>query len=538
MEAIRSGEQQIEDTDEKEGRDKSLGASLDYGFRHAFKDDELSIIALLHLFQGTVYVDVLYAMGNVDDHALPELKGKNKEHLTDLLERAKDTGLLTQIGPAYFIIHPALPWFLRQLFARHYDGQGGRSTAQVALRALVEAVGELGEYYQRKFNEGNQGVIDLLELEEVNLLHARRLARRNQWWHEIISCMQGLRMLYTYQSRMAEWARLVSEIVPGYCTIDDEPIPGREDQYSLVMEYRIHLERCHERNLAKAQVLQQEVIKWDRQRAAATLALPADASLDDEQRYWLRTLAASLENMGQILQEGAGDAECIQQYQECIRILQCIGDKAGEATAEYNLGFAYKDLLVIRDLDAAEAAYQRSLDLFDPKDAFKRSGCIKQIGTVHHERFRDARNRKEPAETWLRHAQAAEEHYLQGLRLCPKDALTVLGPIHNSLGNLYLEIGQLDNARKHYELDAQYEEKAGNRFGAGQTRFSMALMYARASEKEGQLLQRRASLLRARAYAEAALRDYQCYQGRAAADEANAQRLLDKIDQVLAKLPQ
>ena len=42
----------------------------------------------------------------------------------------------------------------------------------------------------------------------------------------------------------------------------------------------------------------------------------------------------------------------------------------------------------------------------------------------------------------------------------------------------------------------------------------------------------------ARAYAEAALRDYQHYQGRAAKEEANAQRLLDLINQALAKLPQ
>ena len=42
-----------------QGRDRSLGASLDYGFRHAFREDELPIIALLHLFQGTVDVDAL-----------------------------------------------------------------------------------------------------------------------------------------------------------------------------------------------------------------------------------------------------------------------------------------------------------------------------------------------------------------------------------------------------------------------------------------------------------------------------------------------
>lgn len=80
VEAIRSGEKQIEDTDAAQGRDRSLDASLDYGFRHAFAAEELPIIALLHLFQGTVDVDALRAMGNIGEHALPELQGRSREH--------------------------------------------------------------------------------------------------------------------------------------------------------------------------------------------------------------------------------------------------------------------------------------------------------------------------------------------------------------------------------------------------------------------------------------------------------------------------
>ncbi len=358
-------------------------------------------------------------------------------------------------------------------------------------------------------------MIDLLELEEANLLHARRLARRNQWWARVISCMQGLRVLYDYQGRTAEWARLVEEIRPDYCTDDDQPISGREDEYSLVMEYRVDLAQNYERDLAKAAALQEKLVELHRQQAASLLALPADAPLDDEQRNRLRTLACHCVYVGSNSSE-QGDAECVQHYLEAISHAQRIGDKTDEAIAEFNLGHAYIALPAIRDLDAAEAAYQRSLNLCNPNDALGRSRCIHQIGMVHHERFNEARRRKEPAETLLRHAQAAEAHYLEGLRLCPKDALTDLAPLHNELGNLYHEVGQLDSAREHFEQSAQYEEKAGNYFGAGQTRFNMALMYARAVGREKQPSQQRAILLRARAYAEAALRDFQHYQGRAA----------------------
>ena len=66
----------------------------------------------------------------------------------------------------------------------------------------------------------------------------------------------------------------------------------------------------------------------------------------------------------------------------------------------------------------------------------------------------------------------------------------------------------------------------------------MAVTYSRASESEEQPSRQRSTLLRARAYAEAALHDFQQYQGRAAEDEARTQGLLDEINQALAKLPQ
>ena len=536
VEAIRTGEQAIEDADEEQGRDKSLGASLDYGFHNAFEDDELPIIALLHLFQGTVDADALRLMGE-GDYALPELKGKTTEYLTALLERAKDTGLLTHLAATWFTIHPALPWFLRQLFARHYDGLEGRSTAQAALRAWVEAVGALGSYYHDEFIDGNRGVIDILQLEEANLLHARRLARRNKWWYPVIASMQGLRSLYDYQGRTVEWARLVEEVRPDYCTADDEPIPGLEDEYSLVMGYRVDLAKDHERDLAKAAALQEKLVNYTRRQAAAVLALPADTPLDHDQRNRLRTLAVSVEILGHIRRD-AGETRCVESYQEAIGIYRRIVDKPAEAVAEFNLGHAYKNLPAIRDLDTAEAAYLRSLDLHDTNDALGRSRCTQQIGMVHYERFLEARERKDPPEALLRHAQAAEKHFLDALRLCPKDAFTDLAPIHNGLGALYAEVGQLDNARDHYEQAAQYFEKMGDHLNAGNVRLNIAVMCSQTSQSQSRPSQQRDYLLRAQAYAQAALRDYQHYQGRAAKDEANTQALLDEISQALANLPQ
>lgn len=66
----------------------------------------------------------------------------------------------------------------------------------------------------------------------------------------------------------------------------------------------------------------------------------------------------------------------------------------------------------------------------------------------------------------------------------------------------------------------------------------MAVMYVQASTRVNETSQQRDYLLRANAYAEAALRDFQHYQGRAVADEGKAKDLIEQINQGIAKLPQ
>ncbi len=142
--------------------------------------------------------------------------------------------------------------------------------------------------------------------------------------------------------------------------------------------------------------------------------------------------------------------------------------------------------------------------------------AIKQIGMVHHERFNEARQRNAPPDTQLAHAQAAERHYQQALALCPPTAIADLGPMHNQLGNLYNDVGQTEQARQHYEKAADYFEQSGNRYDAGQTRFNLALMYRDAAGREASPARQGDLLRRGRAYAQAALRDFQSFQGRAA----------------------
>lgn len=531
VEAIRTGEQRIEDANANQGRDKSLAASLEYGFRHTFKDDELPVVALLALFQRTVDVAVLQAMGDSQCGSLPELADKTQEQIISLMKRAADGGLLTHWHDRWFMIHPAVPWFLSQFFTRLYDGTNGRSTSLAALKAWVKAVGLVGHHYYDEHWKGNQDATRLLEMEEANLLHARRLARQNQWWTLLTPCMQGLHALYEHHGRMTEWARLVEEITSDYCANTDEPVLGREEKYSLVMSYRIRLARRYEHNLTKAAVLLEKDVTYVRQQAAPVLALPAETLLNDEQRRSLQAYGATIFELAQIRRE-EGHPAALELFQESLDVSRRLGRKELAAQCELQIGHL---LSTVPDLAAAEAAYRRSMDLWDEKGLLHRAICLKHIGMVYQQRFLHGSQSREYLDKQAHDAREAEALYLRALQLCPAEAVNEVAMIHGQLGEFYSIVGDFGSSREHYERAVQGFEESGDRFRSGHIRLAMSGMFLRMSEGDTQPAQRLELLLRVRAYAEAALRDWAQYPGRADI-RLNVQRLIDHVNHAISAL--
>jgi len=528
---LRAGEAAFED-EAGEGRSKSLGASLSYGFESAFTENERAQLALLHFFQGFVNVQVLRAMGNTrTDWALPELLGFTDEGGIALLDRAAEIGLLTAHGAGIYSIHPALPWYFKSLFEQYYSDQSSVISEQSALitdhsslitaqRAFVEATGELSNYFAREYEGGNRDVIAALTAEEANLLHARALARANGWWRRVISTMQGLRSLYGHTGRRAEWARLVNEIVPDFIDpATDGPLPEREEQWSLVTEYRVHLAR-EARQWAEAERLQRICVDWDHKRAAPALAVPPE-SLDGGQRNAIRTLAVSVEQLGHILRE-QGNRECVPIYEEAILLYQRIGDRAAEAVAAFYFGHAYMQLPALRDLAQAERWYRRSLELCDERDRQGRARSAGQLGLVAYERFNEARAAKLPEADLLKHLNDAVGFYQQALAFLPPNAVNDLAVAHNQLGLIYNDAGDLDRALSHYREAIRYHEAAGNLYNAGNHRFNVALALMQAGRLDDAL-----------AYARAALRNYETFGERATEDVQRTRGMVDEIQRAM-----
>jgi tetratricopeptide (TPR) repeat protein len=519
---LRAGEAVFED-EASEGRSRSLGASLSYGFDNAFSEEERKQLALLHFFQGFVDVDSLREMGNPQaDWCLPELRGLNRDQGIALLDRAAEVGLLTSHDEGYYSIHPAVPWFFKRLFELYYpiSSDAGVARSVEAARAFVGAIGGLGDFYVIQYSNGNSDVIGALSAEESNLLYARQLARAHGWWGTVTSAMQGLRTLYSHTGRGVEWARLVNEIVPDFVDPQtDGPLPGREDQWSLVTYYRVRL-AGDARQWSEVERLQKIHVDWDRRRAAHAITLTKE-ELDINQHYYLRTLGTSLNELGKI-QLGLNQPECVETFEEALELAEKLGDRPGAAACTINLGNAYLAIPALRDLAQAEHWYRYGLGVCEQHQLLDRAKLMAQLGQVASERFLEALKSEESDEKLIHHLNDALQFSSQGLELTPIDAVSELSLIHNQLGVINMRAGDFGRAMLHYREAIRYKEIRGDIFGAALTRYNVAILLAR----EGRLMD-------AREYAYAALRNFETYGDRAAEEIQATRELIADIEQLM-----
>lgn len=221
-----------------------------------------------------------------------------------------------------------------------------------------------------------------------------------------------------------------------------------------------------------------------------------------------------------------GKPDCVIFSQEAINLYQQIGDRAAEAIRAFNLGHAYKNIPSIRDLEQAELWYRRSLELRDERDRLGQAKCKYQLGSVAYERFKEARAANKPEEELLRHLNDAVQSYHQGLDLLPANAVNDLAVVHNQLGSIYGDAGDLERGLSHYYEAIRYFEGAGNLYDAGRARFNVAITLTNASRLDDALL-----------YAQAALRNFATYGEGAAADIQDTQGLIARIEQALRNRP-
>jgi tetratricopeptide (TPR) repeat protein len=536
---LRAGEAAFEDEADG-GRPRSLAASLDYGFEHAFSEEERRQLALLHFFQGHVNVITFCSMGHTEYAAwLTELQGMTPDECAALFRRAAEVGMLAPHHKyvAVYSSHPALPWYFKKLFDRYYPPPAGEAHEVRATRAFVQAMSVVGTHLMLEYTHGKRNLIDLLSVEEANLLHASDLALRLRWWDRVIGVVQGLAVLYERRGRWTEWLRLVERLRPNFVDpTTDGPLAGLEEVWSAFTSYRIRLAR-QARDLALAERLQRARLEWDRQRAAPILTAPP-GTLDDAQRQNVTMLISSLSEMGDIERE-LRKPRCKETYEEAYRLWEWLGGDNRAFIIAFNLGNAYWEVPALRNLELAEEWYGRCEKLRDKGDVMMWAQCQSQRGIIAYVRAMEMieRNGREimqalaagepytgdlvkQAEEYNAQLENAESFSVEALQLFPPDASRELAIVNNTLGLIYKALGKTELAVAHYIETARLAAGEGNHYLAAAARQNVASAWLQAG---GGRLQD------ALEYAEAALHDYESYGERASQEAATTKELIAEI---------
>jgi len=227
------------------------------------------------------------------------------------------------------------------------------------------------------------------------------MARHAQHWQNAVACLQGLFVLYERTGRDGEWARLVDQITPDFIDPDTGgPLPGRENQWSIIGGYRVWLATAA-RDWPAATRLQQAFITWTRGQAAAAL-VTRGGQLTPGQRGQIRNLAVTLDQLADILR-WQGDPGCLPYYEEALSLYQRISASTEEANLAATLGNAYLEIPGVRDLGQAERWYQHSLTHRADSDTLGRAKTLWGLGSLAFERLGEARDAGEPQPVLLVH---------------------------------------------------------------------------------------------------------------------------------------
>jgi tetratricopeptide (TPR) repeat protein len=516
IEKLRLGEAGLDDNPE-EGRSRSLTVSLQYGFESAFTEPELKIISLLCLFQSSVSCRMLTEMGNPHrEWCLRCISGITDRDCLAILNRASELGIAVALSNGVFQLHPAMPWHLRRLFEKYYPRSSDNPVLVTELKAVqsfVAVMADLGEEAKHHYLRGDRAVVESLALYEMNLLHAYRVAIRQEWWSLVVSTMQGIQMLYQHKARWNDWRSLLRQAIPYFIEpATNEAIPGKEKEWFRVTEYRIVLAYEDER-FDIAEPLARLMVTHSKQKTGtALLKLRHEWTVDEAQD--ISDLDTALDLLGLSLRE-LKNSECVEIFKQGFELSLKRGDVSGCWVSAFNLGIAFQD--VVQNYDEAERWYRESLRRRRPEDKLGQSRCLNQLSIIEYRRVVDSAQNGENEGIQREHLEKSKAYCEEAYALCPKDAPAEMAAILHQSGMIHATRGEFDIAMKRWHASIKLEQEyRDNKYRAGMTRQEIAkvLLYGGKLEE-------------AHEWASVALKDFSSYGGgRAQAKVQETEQLL------------
>ena len=373
---LQSGQAPLARDDTEQGREHSLAAALGYGLDQL--DPNLrSRLSVLALFQGFVTDDDLGALCRNEPDFPEELRDRDEESWRKDLDAATEIGLLRQLGPGLYTIHPALPWFFSEALEKAYGGY--RDTLETA---YANTFGALSRQLYEQFTTNTQNAISGMRLEEANLRHALRIARRRGMWHAVESVVYGLDKLLDTLGRTAERTRLTEELLAEVTDENDEPVPGRGSLWAILYGRLADIAQFH-RDLDRAESILIRLKDYFENVAGTSWEANTPGQITDPERNVLQNVAASHHELGTIAQARRRFDEAEGWYKRSLEISERIDDEGGQATGLHQLGTIAQ---ARRRFDEAEDWYKRSLEIeacIGNEDG--QAGTLHQLGRIAEE---------------------------------------------------------------------------------------------------------------------------------------------------------
>ena len=468
---LQAGEATLGEDDPKQGRERSLAASLTY--RLDTLDPTLrKRLGILGRFHGCVGAHVLAVMCDVE--GAPELiGGLDREDWARMLHVAAEAGLLRHAEKGYYAVHPALPWFFLDLRREAFPDQ-----EEWFESAFSSAYGALGEYLFTLFQTNAQLAMSLLRAEEDNLTTALATARRREQWNSVGGVLYGLRMLLGTQGRWVEWKRMIIDLEAEIADQSGEPLPGREGLWRAVLGHRAEI-AVSARDFSEAESTLPRLKKYyehagDERNTAAVLQqlgwVAREQRRFDEAESWCRQSLAieerignehgqaqSLHQLGMIAEERRQFDEAENLYRQSLAMKERIGDEHGQAATFHQLGRIAQER---RRFDEAKNWYRQSLAIEERTgDEHAQAITAHQLGTIALER-----RRFDEAEDWYRQSLAVNARI--------RNEHGQAGTLHQ-LGIVAQERRRFDEAEDWYRQSLATKERIGDEWGQATTVYQL-----------------------------------------------------------------
>ncbi|MDX6497481.1 MAG: hypothetical protein QOG23_741 [Blastocatellia bacterium] len=456
---------------------KRLSSSMNRGFEGAFSEEEQRYLALLHIWSH-INSSLLAAMGNpAIPHSVTSISAFQIQNWNALLDRVADLGLLERYNEGNYLPHPALQWFLTDLFDQFYAGQEFE-----VYRSAVEVLCMATQRWLATFEAGDPQLVNALYTANADLHAALEFARTHGLWDEVEIILGGLYSYYDIKGYIDDWIRVLKKVELD-CTDakSERPIPGRESLWFFVTRSRALLAK-RQKQLVESARLCTLLLDWVKRNE--DLATSRIRKVD---------LASSLHELGRVLLE-QGDARCTGQFEEAMRMAEELGETKGAARCAYNLANAYLNITEIQDFQKAEAWAHRSLSLRTKTDYQAQAKSLSLLGVIIFEKFFanepvapdsasgsfEVLSPKKVRTDLPEPLREAVRYLEKALRILPLDDGINRADINSQMASLFHRLGSVDRALDRLRDAIKENDAAGRQFPAAKMRVNVASIFLEA----------------------------------------------------------